>query len=52
MRTDDTYLYRWLHCRDWDVEAGFKRLMKSYNFRVSFCKTFIIFYDGNKIVNI
>lgn len=37
LRTDDIYMTRWLHCRDWDVGAAFKRVMKFYYFKVSFC---------------
>ncbi|XP_063697726.1 alpha-tocopherol transfer protein-like [Culicoides brevitarsis] len=32
-RTDDIYLIRWLSCRDWDVQAAYRRRMKYYNFR-------------------
>lgn len=34
LRTDDIYMTRWLHCRDWDVGAAFKRIMKFNLFKV------------------
>lgn len=42
IRTDDLYLTRWLHCKDWDVKGAFQRLMKQYKFQVS--PEFLMFY--------
>uniref|UniRef100_A0A336KUT1 CSON000542 protein n=1 Tax=Culicoides sonorensis TaxID=179676 RepID=A0A336KUT1_CULSO len=32
-RTDDVYLIRWLNCRNWNVDAAYRRRVKHYNFR-------------------
>ncbi|XP_063697727.1 uncharacterized protein LOC134828676 [Culicoides brevitarsis] len=33
VRLDDIYMTRWLNCRDWNVDAAFKRVTKFYNFK-------------------